>query len=81
MCTSDLSSSNYLTLGWIRQDRAFVGTVPLPLTLNSVKNPYAVELGRLGGLKGGKARADRLTPERRGEIAKIAASARWRKKG
>jgi len=39
-----------------------------------------VALGHLGGLKGGKARAEKLTPERRGEIAKLAASARWRKK-
>jgi len=34
-------------------------------------------LGRLGGLNGGKARAERLTPERRVEIAKKAALARW----
>lgn len=44
------------------------------------KNPAAVALGRLGGLKGGKARADSLTPERRAEIAKKAAAARWNKK-
>ena len=42
------------------------------------KNPAAVELGRLGGLKGGPARARKLTPERRREIAKEAAEARWR---
>lgn len=41
------------------------------------KNPAAVELGRLGGLKGGKARAQSMTPERRSEIAKKAAEARW----
>ena len=34
------------------------------------KNPAAVELGRLGGKKGGKARAEKLTPEERKEIAK-----------
>jgi len=34
--------------------------------------------GRAGGLKGGHTRADRLTPERRAEIAKKAAQARWR---
>ena len=39
-----------------------------------------VALGRLGGLKGGRARAEKLTPEKRKEIAQIAASARWRKK-
>ena len=44
-----------------------------------VKNPAAVALGRLGGLKGGKARARKLSPERRSEIAKKAASARWSK--
>lgn len=43
------------------------------------KNPAAMELGRLGGLKGGKARAAKLTPEQRSEIAKKAASARWSK--
>lgn len=45
----------------------------------SEKNPAAVALGRLGGLKGGKARADKLTPERRKEIARRAANARWGK--
>jgi hypothetical protein len=44
------------------------------------KNPHAVELGRLGGLKGGKARRDKLTPEQRTEIARKAAAARWAKK-
>ena len=42
------------------------------------KNPAAVALGRRGGLKGGKARAEKLTPERRKAIAKKAANARWR---
>ena len=44
------------------------------------KNPAAVALGRLGGAKGGKARAESLTPERRKEIAARAAMARWEKK-
>lgn len=39
----------------------------------------AVLLGRKGGLKGGKARAAKLTPEERSEIAKKAAAARWKK--
>ena len=43
------------------------------------KNEAAVSLGRLGGLKGGKARAAALTPERRKEISKQAAAARWSK--
>lgn len=41
------------------------------------KNPAAVALGRMGGLKGGKARAASLTPKRRKAIAKKAAKARW----
>ncbi|HUY21862.1 MAG TPA: hypothetical protein VMV22_05940 [Acidimicrobiales bacterium] len=41
------------------------------------KNPAAVELSRRGGRKGGKARAEKLTPEQRSEIAKKAAAARW----
>ena len=41
------------------------------------KNPAAVELGRLGGQKGGRVRATRLTPEQRSEIARKAARARW----
>ena len=44
------------------------------------KNPYAVALGRLGGLKGGPARANTLTAARRRQIAKKAANTRWRKK-
>ena len=44
------------------------------------KNKAAVELGRLGGLKGGKARAEKLTKEQRSEIARKAAKARWEKK-
>lgn len=43
------------------------------------KNPHAVALGRLGGLKGGKARFEKLTPEQRKEIARKAAQARWKK--
>ena len=42
-----------------------------------VKNPAAVALGRLGGLKGGKARSEALSKKRRVEIAKKAAQARW----
>ncbi len=43
------------------------------------KNPAAVTLGRLGGLKGGKARAESLSKKRRSEIAKKAAKTRWSK--
>lgn len=44
------------------------------------KNPAAVALGRLGGLKGGKARDKALSKARKAEIAKKAAQARWGKK-
>ncbi len=44
------------------------------------KNPAAVALGRLGGLKGGKARAEKLSAKKRSEIAKQAATKRWSKK-
>ena len=43
------------------------------------KTPAAVALGRLGGLKGGKARAEKLSAKKRKEIAKKAAKARWSK--
>ena len=51
-----------------------------PLSIEG-KNPNAVALGRLGGLKGGKARTEKLTPEQRKEIAKKAARARWARQG
>jgi hypothetical protein len=41
------------------------------------KNPAAVELGRLGGQKGGEARAEKLTPAQRSEAGRRAAQARW----
>ena len=44
------------------------------------KNPHAVALGRMGGLKGGKARAKALSSERRSEIARQAARRRWKSK-
>jgi len=43
------------------------------------RNPAAVALGKLGGAKGGKARADKLTAERRKEIAQKAGQKRWSK--
>jgi hypothetical protein len=45
----------------------------------STKNPAAVALGKLGGVKGGKARAASLSAKRRKEIAKKAAKSRWNK--
>lgn len=48
-----------------------------PLLNSEGKNSAAVALGRLGGKKGGKARAESLSANRRSEIAKAAAKARW----
>ena len=47
--------------------------------LEKKKNPNAVALGKLGGSKGGKIRAERLTAEQRKEIARKAVMARWAK--
>ena len=51
-----------------------------PTSKESTKNPHAVALGRLGGQKGGKARAEKLTSEQRSEIARKAVQARWAKR-
>lgn len=50
-----------------------------PKTAPPEKNPAAVALGRLGGAKGGKARAAALTATQRKEIATTAAAARWKR--
>jgi len=55
------------------------GENPDPIKDLKGKNPAAVELGRLGGLKGGKARAAKLSAKKRSEIAKKAAQKRWGK--
>jgi hypothetical protein len=47
-------------------------------TTTDSRNPAAVALGRLGGLKGGKARAKKLSKKRRADIARRAAKARWK---
>ncbi len=52
-----------------------------PLPVADARDPAAVALGRRGGLKGGTARARKLSPEERSEIARVAAHARWRQKG
>jgi len=51
-----------------------------PKPIDPSKNPHAVALGRLGGLKGGTARAAKLGPRKRSQIAAKAAKARWGKK-
>ena len=55
------------------------GEIEADTVADDGKNPAAVALGRLGGLKGGKARAKKLSPRERTKIAKIAANARWKK--
>lgn len=50
---------------------------PDPRPQDATKDPAAVSLGRRGGLKGGKARAAAMMPERRAEIARKAAAKRW----
>ena len=51
-----------------------------PVLNSKEKNPHAVALGRLGGKKGGRARAAKLTAEQRSAIARKGASARWRRR-
>jgi len=55
------------------------GEAPSDSKADDGKNPAAVALGRLGGLKGGKARAAKLSARRKRSIAKKAADARWKK--
>ena len=54
-------------------------TGEVPASTDDGKNPAAVALGRLGGLKGGKASAAKLSAKKRSEIAKKAAQKRWEK--
>jgi hypothetical protein len=56
-----------------------IATGQTPDTEPDSRNPAAVALGKLGGMKGGKARAVKLTPAKRREIAKKAAQKRWSK--
>ena len=57
-----------------------IGAVPRDEPADTTKNPHAVALGKLGGAKGGKARAEALTPKKRSAIARKAAAARWAKR-
>jgi hypothetical protein len=56
------------------------GEAPPDLKTHDGKNPAAVALGRRGGLRGGKARAAKLSSVKRAEIARIAARSRWKAK-
>jgi hypothetical protein len=58
----------------------FDPAAPKPVAGDPTKNPHAVALGRLGGLKGGAARAAALGPKKRSQIAAKAAKSRWSKK-
>lgn len=69
-----LADSNELAASIVGQATSGVPVPPKP-----EKDPAAVSLGRKGGLKGGKARAEKLSKERLSEIARQGAKARWRK--
>ena len=56
-----------------------VEDTPTSPTIDPNKNQAAVELGRRGGVKGGRARAESLTPAERKRIAQEAANRRWKK--
>jgi len=63
-----------------RTERAVVGVVVSDHPGGNARHTMAASLGRLGGLKGGPARAQKLSAKRRREIASKAARARWEKK-
>jgi len=65
------------TKGDFAQNALRVVEIATGAPLKSKKNPAAVSLGRLGGQKSGAARLEKLSPERRREIASKAARARW----
>jgi hypothetical protein len=75
---SSINNNNLNLLAMSIIDKA-TGENILQKAIEDGKNPAAVMLGRLGGLKGGKARAEKLSAEQRSEIAKIAANIRWKK--
>ncbi len=55
-----------------------IGELPKPPDPDEGKNPHAVALGKMGGAKGGRARAASLTKKERSEAARRAARARWK---
>jgi hypothetical protein len=65
---------------WCHAPTRILSEEALTLASDVAKNPHATALGRLGGLKGGRARAERLSARRRREIARKAAEARWRRR-
>jgi hypothetical protein len=74
----DANQAAFRTLQEATGERSKTPPIPEP---DPKKNPAAVALGRLGGLKGGKARAAKLSKARKASIARKAAKARWHKNG
>lgn len=74
--SEDVNESAFRTVRQLTRDDADEAPAAKP----TKKNPAAVALGKLGGSKGGKARAAKLTPERRAEIARAGAAKRWGKR-
>ena len=65
----------------LHRARCLLKTIPELKPATPLKDPIAVAMGRRGGLKGGPARARKLTPQQRIEIARKAANARWQRGG
>lgn len=65
---------------WCHAPTRRVRVVPVTDRRRSSMGRHAAALGRLGGLKGGRARAEALSSERRKEIAQTAANARWKRR-
>jgi hypothetical protein len=76
----DANQTAFRTLQEATGEKPKTPAVPPKPEPEKGKNPAAVELGRLGGLKGGKARAASMSPAKRKAIAKKAAKKRWRSK-
>jgi hypothetical protein len=74
-------SLKQLTVGKLKlsSDEPKVTNQPEPSPVNSLVSEYLSHIGRTGGLKGGRARAESLSAKRRSEIARKAAKARWKK--
>ncbi|MFQ5647178.1 MAG: hypothetical protein ACE5GM_09630 [bacterium] len=77
---ADLNRLAHSIVSFATEEEVQPGPESRPEKKKPAKNQHAVELGRLGGLKGGKARSQKLTKEQRSEIARKAAATRWRKK-
>jgi hypothetical protein len=74
----EASETSFRQLGGKSEDINQIAARVIGETTNEGKNPAAVMLGRLGGAKGGKARAASLSARRRKEIARKAAIKRWK---